>query len=86
MQAYTENNNIYNVNWDVILSCSFDGMLGWLEYNLKRALGMEGTGINDQEEGIQQTQGTIYELKKYENQIEQLKVWLDEFVREKYTL
>ena len=27
-----------------------------------------------------------YELKKYENQIEQLKVWLDEFVREKYTL
>ena len=25
-------------------------------------------------------------LKKYENQIEQLKVWLDEFVREKYTL
>lgn len=47
---------------------------------------MEGTGINDQEEGIQQTQGTIYELKKYENQIEQLKVWLDEFVREKYTL
>ena len=86
MQAYTENNNIYNVNWDVILSCSFDGMLGWLEYNLKRALGMEGSGINDQEEGIQQTQGTIYELKKYENQIEQLKVWLDEFVREKYTL
>ena len=86
MQAYTENNNINNVNWDVILSCSFDGMLGWLEYNLKRALGMEGSGINDQEEGIQQTQGTIYELKKYENQIEQLKVWLDEFVREKYTL
>ena len=86
MQAYTENNNINNVNWDVILSCSFDGMLGWLEYNLERALEMEGSGINDQEEGIQQTQGTIYELKKYENQIEQLKVWLDEFVREKYTL
>lgn len=53
MQAYTENNNIYNLNWDVILSCSFDGMLGWLKHNLKRALGMEGTGINDQEEGIQ---------------------------------
>ena len=86
MQAYTENNSIYNVNWDVILSCSFDGMLGWLEYNLKRALGMEGTGINDQEEGIRQTQGTICELRKYENQIEQLKVWIDEFVREKYTL
>lgn len=86
MQSYTENYNINNVNWDVILNCSFDGMLGWLEYNLKRALGMEGTGINDQQEGIRQTKGTIYELKNYENQIEQLKVWLDEFFREKYTV
>lgn len=86
MQSYTENNNINNVNWDVILNCSFDGMLGWLEYNVKRALGMEGTGMNNQIEGIQQTKGTIYELKKYENQIEQLKEWLDEFVRKKYTV
>ena len=86
MQSYTENNTIHNVNWDVILNCSFDGMLGWLEYNLKRALGIEGTGMDDQQEGIRQTKATIYVLKKYENQIEQLKVWLEEFVREKYTL
>ena len=76
MQAYTENKNIYNVHWDVILSCSFDGMLGWLEYNLKRALGLEGTGENDRQEGIQQTIGTISDLKKYENQIGQLKEWI----------
>ena len=80
MQAYTENKNIYNVHWDVILSCSFDGMLGWLEYNLKRALGMEGTGKNNQQEGIQQTIGTISDLKKYENQIGQLKDWIDELL------
>ena len=61
-------------------------MLGWLEYNLKRALGLEGTGENDQQEGIRQTIGTISELKKYENQIGQLKDWIDEFVRKKYTL
>ena len=28
MQSYTENINISNVNWDVVLDCSFDGMLG----------------------------------------------------------
>ena len=61
-------------------------MLGWLEYNLKRALGLEGTGEKDQHEGIQQTISTISELKKYENQIGQLKDWIDEFVRKKYTL
>ena len=86
IQAYTENNDIGNVNWEVILNCSFDGMLGWLEYNLKRALGIEGTGMNDQKEGIRQTKGTISELKKYENQMGLLKDWIDEFVRKKYTL
>ena len=86
MTAYTDINDISNVNWEAVLCSSFDGMLGWLEYNLKRALGLEGTGKNDQQEGIQQTIGTISELKKYENQVGQLKDWIDEFVRKKYTL
>ena len=54
--------------------------VGWLEYNLKRALGMEGTGKNNQQEGIQQAIGTISDLKKYENQIGQLKDWIDELL------
>ena len=86
MTAYTDFNDISNVNWEIVLCSSFDGMLGWLEYNLKRALCLEGTGENDQQEGIRQTIGTISELKKYENQIGQLKDWIDEFVRKKYTL
>lgn len=51
----------------------FDGMLGWLEYSIKRALGMEGTDVKDRQEGTQQAKGTIWELKKYEKQMEQLK-------------
>ena len=58
------------------MACSFDGMLGWLEYSIKRALGMEGSEAKDRQEGMQQTKGTILELKKYENQIEQLKEWM----------
>ena len=76
MQAYTENMDIGNVNWDAVMACSFDGMLGWLEYSIKRALGMEGSEAKDRQEGMQQTKGTILELKKYENQIEQLKEWM----------
>ena len=86
IQAYTESINISNVSWDAVLDCSFDGMLGWLEYSVKRALGMEGTDIKDQQEGIQQTKGTLFELKKYENQIELLKDWINEYVRKKYTI
>ena len=74
------------MNWQVILNCSFDGMLGWLEYNVKRALCLEGTGANDKQERISQSIGTVDELKKYENQMRQLKEWIDEYVRNKYTL
>lgn len=76
MQAYTESMDIRNVNWDAVMDCSFDGMLGWLEYSIKQALGMEGSEAKDRQEGMQQTKGTILELKKYENQIEQLKEWM----------
>lgn len=86
IQAYTESMNICNANWDVILDCSFDGMLGWLEYNIKRAVGMEGDRANDLQEGMQQTEGTVLELKKYESQTEQLKDWINEYVGKKYTL
>ena len=86
IQAYTESINISNVSWDAVLNCSFDGMLGWLEYSVKRALGMEGTDNRDQQEGIQQTKGTVYELKKYENQMKQLKDWINEYVSKKYTI
>lgn len=78
MAAYSEHNDISNVNWKAVLYSSFDGMLGWLEYNVKRAIGLEGTGPNDQQAGIQQTVSTISELKKYENKIGQLKDWIYE--------
>ncbi len=86
IQAYTESIGIRNVNWDAVLDCSFDGMLGWLEYSIKRALGMEGHDAEEKQEGMQQTKGTVYELKKYEGQMEQLKDWINEYVRKKYTI
>ncbi len=76
IQAYTENISIGNVNWDAIVACSFDGMLGWLEYSIKRAVGMEGSETADLREGLQQTKGTILELKRQEGQMEKLKSWI----------
>ncbi len=76
MTAYTESVDIGNVNWENVLNSSFDGMLGWLNYNLKRALKIEGTGITDQEEGISQSIDTVSNLKKYEERIAVLREWL----------
>lgn len=78
IRAYTESVDISKVSWDAVLDSSFDGMLGWLEYSIKRALGMEGTDAKERQEGMRQTKGTLYELQKYENQMGQLRDWLKE--------
>ena len=76
IKAYTESMDISAVDWEDVLKCSYDGMLGWLEYNIKRALGLTGSREEDRREGRQQVIGTIGELKRYEAQTEQLKEWL----------
>ncbi len=76
MKAYTESMDISAVDWEDVLKCSYDGMLGWLEYNIKRALGITGSREEDRREGQQQVIGTIGDLKRYEAQTEQLKEWL----------
>lgn len=45
----------------------------WLEYNLKRALGIEGAGENDKEEGKTQLIQTIFELNKCSERQEELR-------------
>jgi Ser/Thr protein kinase RdoA (MazF antagonist) len=79
MQAYAEHMNMGSVNWEAVLKCSFDGMLGWLEYNIKRALGLEGSSSLDKQEGRQQVAGTINELIRYQEQTDILRRWIEEF-------
>lgn len=73
MKGYVQSMNIAGVNWEAILNCSYDGMSGWLEYNLKRALGIEGAGENDKEEGKTQLIQTIFELNKCSERQEELR-------------
>ena len=76
MEKYTEHVNAGNVNWDMVLFCSFDGMFGWLEYNVKRAAGLLGNKEEDRMEGKKQVIGTISEIKRQKMQMVQLKYWL----------
>lgn len=71
MRAYGESMDIQNVDFRPILYCSIDGMLGWLYYNCRRAIGMEGTKPEDRTEGVLQVRETILELKKCEKRFAQ---------------
>lgn len=79
MRQYAAGMNITSVEWDTVLLCSFDGMLGWLEYNVRRAAGILGNSEEDRKEGERQVIETITEIKKQRAQMIQLRRWLDEF-------
>lgn len=64
------------VDWNSVLSSGYGGMLGWLEYSLRRALGMEGTEEAERKLGEEQILGTISTLEKYERQAGTLLEWL----------
>jgi Ser/Thr protein kinase RdoA (MazF antagonist) len=79
MEAYKASMDVSSVDWDSVLLCSFDGMLGWLEYNMRRAAGLLGNDEADRMEGRKQVEGTIAEIKRQKAQMVQLRRWLYEF-------
>ncbi|MBP3578249.1 MAG: phosphotransferase [Lachnospiraceae bacterium] len=78
MDAYRIYKEIRFVDWDTVLLRSFDGILGWLEYNMRRAAGMTGEDIADRKEGKKQVEGTIAQIKRQRAQMEELRSWLYE--------
>ena len=78
LNAYKEYMSTKNVDWDCVLNSGYAGMLGWLEYSLKRSLGIESIDEEDKVLGAEQVIGTIKELERYDNQLILLKKWLSE--------
>lgn len=76
VNAYRKYMNISAVNWDEVFQGSYIGMLGWLEYNVKRALGIEASDEAERLLGEEQVIGTIHELYSYQEKIRQLREWL----------
>ncbi len=77
IEAYRKHVSLRNVEWDNVFAGSYAGMLGWLEYNVKRALGIE---VSDDEEirlGEEQVKGTINALYDYQTKVELLKYFIE---------
>lgn len=78
MAAYKVYKEARFVDWDTVLLRGFDGILGWLEYNMRRAAGMTGEDVADRKEGKKQVESTIAEIKRQKAQMEELRSWLYE--------
>lgn len=77
LYAYTQHVELENVDWDPVFAGSFYGMLGWLEYNMKRALGIENGSTDDAQVGKEQVLGTIGALYDYQKKVQMMKQWLE---------
>ncbi len=77
LDAYTKHVKLVNVNWNAVFAGSYMGMLGWLEYNVKRALGIEAATADEVQLGKEQVLGTIKALYAYQEKVSMMKRWLE---------
>ena len=77
IEAYGRHISLKNVEWERVLAGSCAGMLGWLAYNVKRALGMEASDEEEVRLGEEQVKETINALYDYQAKAELLKDWLE---------
>ena len=75
LNAYTQYVKLENVDWNPVFAGSYMGMLGWLEYNIKRALGIEAATADEVQLGKEQVLGTIEALYAYQKKVQMMKSW-----------
>lgn len=78
LDGYEEVYPQLRVDWQAVLSLSFWSKLKWLEYNLKRSIGIDSIDNNDQLAGREQVRTTLNELDRDATQIPRLNSWLNE--------
>lgn len=78
LNAYRKYMNTATVDWACVLDSGHAGMLGWLEYNVKRALGIESKDEDERKLGEEQVIGTIAALEHYNKQKTIIQKWLSE--------
>ncbi len=65
-------------NWEYALNMGYSGMLGWLEYSLKRSLWLECSDEDENRMGTDQVFGTIDNINKYTSEKDEIISWLNE--------
>ena len=70
LAAYSNYMELSDVEWEIVFDGGYAGMLGWLSYNLKRALGIEAVDEKERKLGEEQVKKTIREMYRYQTNIE----------------
>lgn len=76
IRAYQHIRPMISMDWATALTIGLSGQLDWLEYNLKRSLGIECSSIEERKLGSEQVILSIKNLKQYEASKAQLEEYL----------
>lgn len=80
--GYTSIRAMQSVDWQTVLYSGYSAKLGWLEYNLKRSLGIECADEAEQKLGMEQAVYTLNEILNYEKHNEEIIQYLHIKLRE----
>jgi Ser/Thr protein kinase RdoA (MazF antagonist) len=78
INGYIDEGGFMDGDIEAVINYSFKGMMEWLEYSVKRSLGVE---VNDEAErtlGEEQTYSTMKALLNYEKNLEKIKECFDQ--------
>lgn len=75
-EAYACHRNLEEMDWDAVSAGGCSGMLGWLEYNIKRALGIEAADDAEIRMGKKEVKKAVQELNEYQEKVELIRKWM----------
>lgn len=78
IHAYRSQGGEITDPWPEVLSSGFHGKIGWLEYSIRRSLGLEGPDISERELGTSQVLPTLQALNGYAGFIPVCLQWIED--------
>lgn len=76
INGYSSARSVTATDWEEILYSVFYEMLGWLEFNIQRALHTNCADVEEQQTGVQQCQLIMLSLLNYWHTLPEMKHWL----------
>ncbi len=76
--AYRRHIPLIYADWKAVQGACFQGLLGWLYYNIKRGCGLDTVDEEDKELGRQQVKDTLVSLKALEKKHLLAEQWMKE--------
>lgn len=77
-QGYASQRELEETDWSVVLYRGLSSKFGWLEYNLKRSLGLACGDASEQRLGTEQVMNTVRDIRAYTESFEEVAALLNE--------